>query len=284
MDSAGWYGTGPSSGENVLSAIAQKSLFETYRSNSKFGSDGPNWKDVGFRVHSQHEEDGYILYLFAVLGFTNRRVVEICCGSGDECNTANLLINHRAVGLLFEGNQKLAERARTFFANEADTKLWPPQLIEGWVTAENINSSIEGAGWGGEVDLLSLDIDGIDYWLWKAITAINPRIVVAEINHLWGTRKAVTVPYSPNFEPVFTKYGSDYAGASILAFQKLAAEKGYRLVGGNSIGTNVFFVRDDLVHPWLPAIDAASLFWHPRAQFGMDVRFEGIRHMNWQDV
>jgi len=122
------------------------------------------------------------------------------------------------------------------------------------------------------------------HWLWKALSVLSPRVVVTEINHLWGPEDAVTVPYADDFKAVFTQYGSDYAGASIAAFNKLAQTKGYRLVGANAFATNVFFVRNDLLHPWLPEVSPKSLFWHPRAAFGQNVRFQGIKDMAWERV
>lgn len=267
-----------------MDSVAQKSLLELYRSNASRGLHPPDWRNVGFRVFSQNDEDGFLLYIFALIGFSSRRVVEICCGSGDESNTANLLINHACTGLLFEGNPDLVARANMFYEAQPTTCLWPPEIINEWIDAENINGLIADAGVSGEVDLLSLDIDGIDYWLWKSIEAISPRVVVAEINHLWGTEIATTVPYSKDFKAIFTRFGSDYAGASIAAFKKLADEKGYRLVGGNSIGTNVFFLRDDISHPWLPPVEPSSIFWHPRTDFGRTVRFAGIKDMDWEQV
>ncbi|MDD3029909.1 MAG: hypothetical protein PHS57_06495 [Alphaproteobacteria bacterium] len=267
-----------------MNVVAQKMLMETYRAHAEQGLSAPDWKSCGFRCYSQHEEDGYILYLFSLLGFTNRRVVEICCGSGDESNTANLILNHRCTGLLFEGDEALAKHAEAFYKENQDSKFWPPKIFNGWVTADNINFFIERAGFGGEIDLLSIDIDGIDYWLWKAISVLSPRVVVTEINHLWGPEESVTVPYADDFKAVFTQYGSDYAGASIAAFNKLAKTKGYRLVGANAFATNVFFVRNDLAHPWLPEVAPKTLFWHPRAEFGRNVRFQGIKDKAWERV
>jgi hypothetical protein len=59
-----------------------------------------------------------------------------------------------------------------------------------------VDSLITANGIKGEIDLLSLDIDGVDYWIWNAIEAISPRVVVAEIQAIWGTEASVTVPYA----------------------------------------------------------------------------------------
>lgn len=267
-----------------MDVVAQKGLCEIYRGHAARGLPRPDWHDLGFRIHSEHDEDGILLYIFSLLGLTNRKLVEICCGNGAESNTANLLINHRCVGLLFDGDAQLVEQARSFYAANPSTRIWPPKILHQWVTAENVSASLANNDFTGEIDLLSIDIDGIDYWLWKALDVISPRVVVTEINHLWGPEISVTVPYSPDFKAVFTDFGSEYAGASIAAFMKLATQKGYRLVGGNAIGTNVFFVRNDLTNSWLPAVTPESLFWHPRARFGQTVRAGKIKDMHWETI
>lgn len=240
--------------------------------------------DFGLRFYSQHDEDGILLYIFSLIGTTNKMCVEICAGDGIECNCANLIINHRWTGLLVDGSEENVKKGTEFYANHPDTKYWPPQIIQKWITAENVNAFLEENGYTGEIDLLSLDIDGIDYWLWKAIITINPRVVVLEFNHLLGPNKSVTVPYDPKFEAEFTEYGSDYAGASLSAFVKLGNEKGYRLVAVNSIGTNAFFVRKDLQHPSLPEIEVANCFDHPRVKFGINVRFPKVKNREWIEV
>lgn len=244
----------------------------------------PSFRDVGFRIHSQHEEDGILLFLFALLGMSNRMAVEICCGSGIECNAANLVINHGFTALMMDGKADNIRSAREFFHSHSDTKYWPPTLIHSWITAENCNDLVKRHGFSGELDLLSVDIDGIDYWLWRALTSVNPRVVVIEFNHLWGAKVSVTVPYAPDFRAEFTQYGSDYAGASLPAMVKLAKQKGYRLVGTNRFATNAFFVRNDLQHPWLLEVSCESCFTHPRAIFGETVRLPKVSEKPWVDV
>lgn len=199
-----------------------------------------HFKEVGFSNYSQHEEDGILLYIFALIGTTNKKCVEVCAGDGLECNTANLIIHHRWVGLLLDGDESNIQKAKSFYHNHPDTRYWPPKIVHAWITKSNVNDLIQENHFQGELDLLSLDIDGNDYWLLKELNVINPRVIVLEINHLWGDREAVTVPYDDHFQAEFTEYGSDYAGASLPAFVKLCKEKGYRLVGTNAIATNAF--------------------------------------------
>ncbi|MBA4191561.1 MAG: hypothetical protein C0467_26575 [Planctomycetaceae bacterium] len=267
-----------------MTSVQQKSLMVAYRLQHHLKTPPLTFRDVGLRVQSQHDEDGILLFIFALIGTTNRKCVEICAGDGIECNTANLLLNHRWTGALFDGSEANVAKCKQFYANHPDTRFWPPAVAREWMTRSNVNSAIESQGTAGPIDLLSLDIDGIDYWLWEAITCVTPRVVVLEFNHLWGARAAVTVPYRDDFVAEFTQYGSDYAGASLPAFVKLGRRKGYRLVGTNAIATNAFFVHDDIVCDWLPEVDPATCFDHPRAQFGMTVRYEGIKNKAWVEV
>ena len=110
---------------------------------------------------------------------------------------------------------------------------------------------------------------------------MSPRVVVLEFNHLWGPEVSVTTPYRDDFVGEFTKYGSDYAGASLAAFIKLGKRKGYRFVGTNEVATNAFFVRNEIECDWLPEVDPATCFGHPRAQFGMQERLPAVKDKEW---
>jgi hypothetical protein len=266
------------------SAVNQVSLMMQYKGLFAAGQAPPQLREVGFRVNSQHEEDGILLFIFALIGVTNKTCVEICAGDGIECNTSNLIINHKWTGLLVDGNEVNVNTAKEFYSRHPNTMIWPPEIRKAWITRDNVNKTITDGGVAGSIDLLSLDIDGIDYWLWEAITAIDPRVVVLEFNHLLGPERSVTVPYNDSFVAEFTKYGSDYAGASLAAFVKLGKKKGYRLVGTNAFATNAFFIRNDVKHPWLEEVSAASCFDHPRAQFGMKVRYPAVADKQWVEV
>ena len=272
------------SGGLGVSGVEQRALSIAYR--QLFGSKGPalKFKDVDFRIYSQNEEDGILLYIFSLIGTTNKQCVEICAGDGIECNTANLLINHRWVGLLCDGNERNTAEAAKFYKKHPDTMYWPPTILTEWITKDNVNGIIDKGGFAGEVDLLSLDIDGNDYWVWKEISKISPRVVVLEFNHLWGPDVAVTVPYHENFVAEFTEFGSVYAGASLQAFVKLAEQKGYTLIGTNAIATNAFFLRDDIQCEWLPKVDPSVCFDHPRARFGMSTCLPLVKDREWVTV
>lgn len=266
-------------------AIEQKTFIAVYRQSYEQNRRSPfALKDVGFRIHSQHEEDGILLFIFALIGTTNKKCVELCAGDGIECNTANLILNHRWIGLLCDGDTMNVETAERYYSSHPDTRYWPPRIVRSWITRDNVPGIIQDNGFSGEIDLLSLDMDGVDYWIWKAVDCISPRVVVLEFNHLWGPDISVSVPYRDDFVAEFTQYGSDYAGASLSAFVKLGKQKGYRLIGTNAIATNAFFVRNDIHCDWLPEIDPATCFYHPRARFGMLHRLPGVRDKDWVQV
>jgi hypothetical protein len=170
-----------------------------YQELLRSGAPLPALHDVEFRAYSQTGEDGILLYLFALIGATNRRAVEICAGNGITCNTANLIINHGWHGLLFDGNREQIRFGQRFYAQHEDTFLSPPRLVHAWITRDNVNDLIMQHGFRGEIDLLSLDLDGVDYWIWQAITCIQPRVVVLEFSNMWGPERAVTVPYRSDF-------------------------------------------------------------------------------------
>lgn len=215
----------------------------------------PQLRDVEFRAYSQNGEDGILLYIFALIGTTNKKAVEICAGNGIECNTANLIINHGWKALLFDGDKRNVEIGREFYTRNRDTFLAPPQFIHAWIDRENINRLIEQNGFTGEIDLLSLDLDGIDYWVWEQLTCIRPRVVVVEYNEPLGFDRLV-VAYDAQFDRI--KKDMRYWGATLAAYCALAEKKGYRLIGCNRQYLNAFFVRNDVGVEVLPEVALAS--------------------------
>lgn len=132
--------------------------------------------------------------------------------------------------------------------------------MHAFVTRENIDQLLEENGVTGEIGLLSIDIDGMDYWVWKAIEVVDPAIVVIEYNYRFGSEDAVTVPYRPDFDRREAHHSILYYGASLEALAELGREKGYALVGVESHGLNAFFVRRDLLPDTLREVTAAEAF------------------------
>lgn len=220
-----------------------------YRQLLQSASPLPALAEVGFRAFSQYDEDGILLYLLTLAeDAIDRRCIEIGCGHGIQSNTANLIVNWNWRGLMVDGSDENIVTAKRFFETHPDTMIDPPKCVREWVTAENVNSLIEANGFGGRTGVLSIDIDGNDYWVWKAITACNPSIVVVEYHTGWAAGERMAVRYSPQFT---ADWGSMTVGASLSAFSALASERGYRLVGCNRHDFNAFYVQSDLV-PRLP--------------------------------
>jgi hypothetical protein len=247
----------------------------------------PQFKDIGFRSYSQTDEDGILLFLFSVIGVSNKTCIEICAGDGVECNTANLILNHGWFGLLVDGNKDNVARGIDFYRRSRNTWVFPPRFICSWVTRSNINDLIKSNGFTGEIDLLSIDMDGVDYWIWEAIEAVSPRVVVVEYQDILGPERACTVPYSDDFcaggYPM-TDGMPNFSGASLPAFVKLARRKGYRLVGTNRYGYNAFFVRDGIADDLIPAVEANTCFSHPKVVWGMRERLPTVKELPWVDV
>lgn len=262
-------------------AAAQRALMQQYRLLAATGTEWlPGLRDVGFRKYSQFEEDGILLYIFSLIPPINRTCVEICAGSGRECNTTNLIINHGWWGHLFDGNEAQVRAGTAFFSEHKDTFLHPPRFSHVWITAENVNAAIVESGARGPVDLLSLDIDGMDYWIWRAITVIEPQVVVCETHNPIPPDRALTVPYDPGF----VCPSENYRGASLAAMCKLGREKGYRLIGTHRFGFNAFFMRNGVGEAFFPEVEAVACVQDPYSEKARRERWPQAKDCNWQEV
>jgi len=266
--------------EILNTQVAQRQLFFHYQNLQNQNLILPNFQDAGFRVYSQNDEDGLLLYIYSLIGFTNRICVDAAYGSVYGANTTNLLCNWGFHGLLIESEH--SEKTIKFFSTHKDTLIFPPKLVNAWITTENINSLCNDNQISGEIDLFSLDMDGVDYWIWKSLTEIKPRVVVVEYQDILGEEKSLTVPYSPDFDRM--KIHPDFCGASLTAFTKLAKTKGYRLVGVNRYGFNAFYIRNDIQNKYLPEIEISDCFKHPKNKFGIEKRLPVVEKLNWVEV
>jgi hypothetical protein len=248
--------------------VSQQILFQQYQLLLKLNLSLPKFQDTGFRVYSQSDEDGLLLFVFSLIGMTNRICVDIASGVPDGANSSNIIRNWGFTGFLFEGSEDKVGEAKRFF-DGPDTNIYPPRIKQGMVTAENVNDLLLSAPVSGEIDLFSLDMDGIDYWLWKALHAIEPRVVICEFTSFWGADKSVTIPYDPEF----TRPHHNYWGASLAAMVKLANQKGYRLVGWNRYGYNAIFVRKGLGEDVLPEVSYRECLEQPLVQRWRELRF-----------
>jgi hypothetical protein len=204
-----------------------------------------NPRDYEFKVYSQWGEDGIIDHLVTRIAIPahSRSFVEFGVENYTEANTIFLLKHRYWRGLVIDGSTENIDTIKR------STEYWRYDLRAdaSFITRDNINSIISKNGLQGELGLLSIDIDGNDYWIWESIDCVNPCIVVAEYNSLFGPTAKLSTPYRPDFVRSMADSTNMYYGASIAALDHLAKSKGYSLVAGNSAGNNVFFVRDDLL-------------------------------------
>ncbi len=196
-------------------------------------------RDAEFKVSSQWGDDGIIQYLIQQVGVTSQTFVEFGVQDYQESNTRFLLKNDNWRGLIIDGDPAFMARVRS------EDIYWRYDLsaLAAFITKENINDLIKGAGMAGPLGILSVDIDGNDYWVWEAIDVVDPAIVIVEYNSVFGPRRTVSVPYDPAF--VRQKAHSSYLfwGCSLAALCLLAERKGYVFVGCNSNGNNAYFVQ-----------------------------------------
>ena len=206
-----------------------------------------DFRDVEFRNNSQNGEDGILLYLFTLAGHGSRRAIELCAGDGIENNTANLVIHHDWDSLMLDGDAELIARGLAFFKRHKETHRIGPKLAAEWVTADNVNDILTRYGCDIDIDLLSLDMDGVDYWILKAIES-RPRVIVVEYNNRIPGDRSITVPYQADFAAAGGAWAGDgFFGASLGAFDKLLSARGFRLTGANRHNTNAFFLREDVL-------------------------------------
>lgn len=205
------------------------------------------------RVFSQSGEDGIIEKLIQHLPGIPESFVEFGVQDYREANTRFLLMNRNWRGLVLDGS---AENVRAIQQQEI---AWRHDFTArcAFITRENIGGLIASFTAPDELGLLSIDIDGNDYWVWEAIEA-RPWIVVCEYNSLFGPRGQFTVPYHADFERTRAHYSGIYFGASIEAFAALGARKGYVLLGSNAVATNLFFVRAELAAAFRPQTAAEA--------------------------
>ena len=235
--------------------IYQKINYETQKSlvlNGKLLSELNNRKNIStldeveFQVFSQRGEDGVIQYLINQIDIPNKIFVEFGVETYTESNTRFLLINNNWSGLIIDGSKdNINFIKRDYIYWKYDIK-----AVESFITRNNINKIISEYTKITDIGILSVDIDGNDYWIWKEIDCIKPRIVICEYNSAFGNDKKVTVPYKDEFIRRNEHYSDLYFGASLAAFCELAEEKGYDFIGTTRAGVNAYFVRKDLSSPF----------------------------------
>lgn len=199
------------------------------------------------QIYSQDGEDGITEAIFDKIGTTNKFFVEFGCGNGKECNTRYLKKHKGWSGIQMDADP-------TF-----------PRLIKKeFINAENINEIFVKYKVPKIFDLLSIDIDGNDYHVWKALKKYRPRVVIIEYNCVFPPTEYFVMKYDPNYMwDNKMWFGTSNIGASLLALQRLGSEKGYSLVGINSSTVNAFFVTNDLAEKYFIIRDISDIYLAP---------------------
>lgn len=255
----------------------QRMLFNFYQYGISQGYRFP-LNETGYRVYSQFEEDGILLYIFAAIGSEHKRFIDIGSGDGINSNCANFAVNFGWDGCFIDGNSKNIEIGKKYYSTNPDTWAYPPTFVNAFIQRENINELIRDHGFTGGIDLMSIDIDGNDYWIWDALTIVEPRVVIIE-THIEFGMNSIVVPYDKDYQ--YPGKHPEYHGASPVAMEKLARKKGYRLVGAINYGFNTIYIKNDIGEDILPAVSVESILRHPRNQKRQKL-FEPIK--NWDYI
>lgn len=198
--------------------------------------------EVEFQVYSQWGEDGIIDWLVNKFPEIPKSFLEIGTENYKESNTRFLLVNKNWDGFIIEADKNSVKDIKS------QRVYWKHNLIveNQFVDQNNINTIIKRIDIPKKLGLLSIDIDGIDYWVLKKLSALEPSIIICEYNSLFGQKKAITVPYKKNYIRSNEHYSNLFYGASIKAFIDLLKKRNYFFIGTNSAGNNAFFVSQNI--------------------------------------
>ena len=217
------------------------------------------------KICSQNGEDGIIEELFRRIGTTNRLFVEFGVEDGLECNCAALALFKQWTGLMIEGNEENYKKLATVYSTYPRIK-----TRNHFITQENIVPIFKSINVPLQFDLLSIDIDCNDYWVWQALHQYKPRLVVIEYNAHFSPPQKRVVQYNPH---LFWN-GTSYFGASLTSLYELGKKLGYALIGTDKMGVNAFFLRkDQLIRSGFPALTPEAAY-QPLA-YGPYASFDG---------
>lgn len=225
---------GPSDSARLMNGTAaihaQRSARHTFR----------HLWDAEVSVYSQWGEDGILDLLCDAFQLVKPKALELGAGNFSECNT-RFLAEHRSASIVaVDGRTDLVSSIRSSDLEWKTTIM----ALEQWITPDNVEEiCFLARDFMGGLDILSLDIDGNDYWVAQAIDLTSVSIIVVEYNAIFGGAAAVAVPRNDTFDRTQAHYSWLYFGASLRAFVDLFAQRGFDLAGTNRVGTNAFFIR-----------------------------------------
>jgi hypothetical protein len=225
-----------------------------------------NISSYEFSIFSQWGDDGIIDYLINNLDIKNKSFIEFGVQDYTECNTKFLLMNKNWKGLIIDEAENLINKIKN------SDIYWRFDLtaIKSFITKNNINNIFKENNFVGQVGLLSIDIDGNDYWIWDSINCVDPEIVIIEYNSRLGFEKAITIPYREDFERKKAHYSNIYYGASLKALINLGKKKNYIFIGCNSAGNNAYFIKSNLENSKIKEIKIEQGFVHSKFRESRD--------------
>jgi hypothetical protein len=221
-----------------------------------------NLRDYEFKIFSQGGEDGIIQRLIKVIEIKNETFIEFGVEDFSESNCRYVLMNNNWSGFVIDGSAKKIARLKHSYY------YWRYELaaMNAFITRENINDLLAKSGFEQDLGILSIDLDGNDYYILQAIDFFRPRILICEYNAIFGVGRNISVLYDEQFNRTEKHSSNLYFGASLGAMTYAAKQKGYSLVGTNIAACNAFFVRDDLVNDRLQILTAEEAFSPSKAR------------------
>ncbi len=209
-----------------------------------------------FKVFSQWGEDGIIQHLINSLEIKNKTFIEFGAEDFAESNCRFLMMKDNWRGFIVDGSlSHIKSIKQSYFYWRYDLN-----ACHAFITKNNINEILQHSGFAEDLGILSIDIDGNDWFILEAVSFYKPRILICEYNDVFGKERAISVPYDPQFNRTQKHYSNLYFGASISGITYLAEKKGYTLVGVNSNRNNAFFIRNDLVCTSVPKVDLDEIY------------------------
>jgi hypothetical protein len=229
----------PSQITQVKTLLIDNFVNDNLHNNPKY-KDSKRLNTFEFKVFSQNGEDGIVEEIFNRIGTTNKFFVEFGVQDGIETNSTYLLLKEWK-GLFIEGSPKYCTQVEQNFKHVITTGQL--KIVNAFITVENIESLFDKSDVPIELDMLSIDIDGNDYYIWEAINKYKPRVLIAEYNAVIRPN----IPWIVKYKADAVWNGTMHFNASLKSWELLSAKKGYTLVGCNFSGSNAFFVREDLI-------------------------------------
>jgi hypothetical protein len=223
----------------------------------KEGRNSKNLHDHEFKVFSQWGEDGIIQRLSKIVAIKNKTFIEFGVESFFEANCRFLLMKDNWSGFVIDGSSENIERLKKAYF------YWQYHIdaIDAFITRENIDALLSKSGFDGDLGILSVDLDGNDYYVLEAISVFKPRILICEYNAVFGATRKISIPYDPAFNRTKKHNSNLYWGASLAAITHLANKKNYSLVGTNSTGSNAFYVRNDLLTEQVEVLSSEEAYF-----------------------